>query len=93
MELPEICPATVLLKRIHEPTEYSVMEKSVAIIIGATILALAIVAAAFMFTHKSSSPAPPGASAVSGLTPEIACLQGGGTWMNKQFPGMEYCQH
>lgn len=59
------------------------MDKNASIIIGAAILAVAIVAAAFMFTHKPADK--PDNSA------QVACLQGGGNWVGSPTSGS--CLH
>ena len=63
------------------------MDKNVTILIATVIVALAILGAAFMFTHESEpAKAPP---PTYNNDQEIACLEGGGTWNL----GSQACEH
>jgi hypothetical protein len=88
--------ATELESRLSADT--STVQRTTAIVAGAAILAVAVIAAAFLFTHKPE-PEPTSADPFQhARDAEIACLEGGGSWVaGKNADGIRimggYCEH
>jgi hypothetical protein len=70
------------------------MQRTTAFVVGAAILAVALVGAAFLFTHKPK-PEPKSVGeeyAQQRHEAEVACLEGGGSWVPGEFGGTT-CEH
>ena len=57
---------------------------NVVLLVATVIVAVAILGAAFMFTHKPAAPVP----AESHYQAQAACIATGGTW----YEGLNYCR-
>jgi hypothetical protein len=69
------------------------MQRTTAIVVSVAILAVALIGAAFLFTHKPNPEPAPVDRLQHAKDAEIACLEGGGTW-NPYAPVWEpKCEH